>query len=78
MAAIALGVVQHEAPFLQMRAERNEADFGGVGLKREHGLGDERLADRHAIKSSDQVPRTVPHFDGMRVAGIMQGLIGPR
>jgi len=76
VSAVALGVAEHEAPLLQVSAERDEADFRRVRLPRKHRLDDERLADRHAIEPAGEIAVMVPYLDRMGVAGMVQGFIG--
>lgn len=76
MRAVALAVVQHEAPSLKMTSQRDKTDLGSVRLPREHRLSEKHLADRHPVKSPDKIARSVPHFDGMSVARVMQRLVG--
>ena len=62
LTAHALAVVQRKAPMLQMAAQRDGTDIGGIALPRERLFSEEGLANGETEKTASKPARAVPDF----------------
>ena len=71
MAGDELAVQQQETPGPQACDQMDQGDLLSVGLAAEHAFAEERAADPHSVKPTDQ-NAVVPNLDRMGVAALVQ------